>query len=186
VQIDEAKNYLLRHVGALKNQLPFGDPFVFVGAFTLVNTLGKFFRRENYEVLGGFLGYDSDEAQVINIGAQRLMDRFTLSEVPVRKDLEAVQGRTFRVVCGAGGYITVNSSINMGDYKDHINKLNLSHKDREHLKRKNSELTLSAGAFLEDLEKGINKAFDSVKDDEMEQARLFVAINERPLVGYGD
>ncbi len=188
VSNEQAKVYLLERVGELKAQVPHGNPFVFSGAFIVLRTLGRLFDIGDYEVLRAFAGYDRDEAEVVSAGASLMLERFTLSSPKVK--VGYVEDRTLRASggSGGGGYISLNVSgtVSMPSNKPSIDKLNLSHKDRQHMTRKNSKLTLSAGAFLEDVEGAINKAFDTVKDDEVASAQLFLNINSQPLIGYGD
>ena len=41
ITLEAAENYLTAHVGALNNQVPNGDPFVFLNAFSLLIQLSK-------------------------------------------------------------------------------------------------------------------------------------------------
>ncbi len=177
---ETAKTYLLERVGELKAQVPHGNPFVFLGAFVILKTLGRLFDVADYEVLRAFAGYDRDEAEVVSAGASLMFERFTLSNPTVKTGY--VDERT--VTATTGMIYVVNGKYE--STKPSVDKLNLSHKDRDHKKRKNYKLTLSAGAFLEDIEGAINKAFDTVKDDEVASAQLFLNINSQPLIGYGD
>lgn len=154
-------------------------PIVFLGAFALLKTLGRLFDVADYEVLRAFAGYDRDEAEVVSSGASLMFERFTLSSPKVRA-INAEE-RTL-----TEGRFLIVSDVHYPDNKATIKKINLSHKDRQHKSRKDGKLTLSANAFLEDVEGAINKAFGTVKDDEIASAQLFLNINSQPLIGYGD
>jgi hypothetical protein len=178
ISVETAKTYLLERVGELKHQVEHKNPFVFLGAFVILKTLGRLFDVADYEVLRAFAGYDRDESEVVSTGARLMFERFTLSSPEVRA-INAEE-RTL-----TEGRFLVVSDVHYPT-KASINKINLSHKDRQHKSRKDGKLTLSANAFLEDVEGAINKAFDTVKDDEMVSAQLFLNINSQPLIGYGD
>lgn len=172
ITVETARQYLIERIGELKAQVPHGNPFVFLGAFAILRTLGRLFDIADYEVLRSFAGYDKDEAEVVSSGASLMFERFTLTHPKVKI-----------------GYTEETSFVTFSNYVNEklaVAKLDLSHKDRNHRKRANNKLTLSANAFLEDVEGAINKAFDSVKDDELAGAQLFVNINSQPLIGYGD
>ncbi len=177
IEIETAKSYLLERVGELKNQLPNGDPFVFLGAFVVLRTLGALFNVADFHVLEAFADYERDEASVISNGARLMMERFTLTPPQVVEEFRSLVGSTDLIDCSFVNPVTRVATIN---------KLNLSHKDRQHRVRKSGKLTISANAFLEDVEGAITKIFDSVKGDKMKEAHLFLNINSQPLIGYGD
>ncbi len=174
-----ARKYLLERVGELKAQVPHGNPFVFLGAFAVLNAVGRVFNSGIYDLLNKFGDYDTNESEVVEEGARLMYQGFSLT-APVYEDrvgyaqVEKDERYFFTTVGGAVA-------------EEKVKKLNLSHKEREHKKHsKKGHLTLSANSFLEDVEQVINKAFDSVKDDEVAGARLFVKINEQPFIGYGE
>lgn len=174
-----ARQYLLDRVGELRAQVPHGNPFVFTGAFQVLNGLARVFNSSIYGLLRDFGGFSDNEASVTQTGARLMFEGFTLTEPNYENSLGYVVNE--RTITTYSGFV-----ISSSNYEPEVKKLNLSHKDRQHRKISIDKLTLSAGAFLEDVEAIINKAFDSVKDDEVAGARLFVRINEQPFIGYGE
>lgn len=172
IQVETARQYFLDRVGELRAQVPHGNPFVFTGAFQVLNGLARVFNSSVYGLLKDFGGFTENEAEVTAAGARLMFEGFTLTS-PV------YEGRV------AYSYVVCDKP--WAELDGEVKKLNLSHKDRQHKNHsKDGKLTLSAGAFLEDVESIINKAFDSVKNDEVAGARLFVRINEQPFIGYGE
>lgn len=174
ISLETGKTYLLERVGELRAQAPHGNPFVFLGAFSVLNALGKLFNSSIYDLLYRFGDYNENEAEVVQSGARFMFEGFTLT-APVYEDRVAY-------------FIEDSERTITGNFPptERVEKLNLSHKDRQHKARKAKKLTLSANAFLEDVEKTINGAFDSIKDDEVAGAKVFVKLNETPLIGYGE
>lgn len=178
ISVETAKTYLLERVGELKAQVSHGNPFVFLGAFSVLNAVGRPFNSSIYSLLQRFGDFTEDEASVAQQGARLMFEGFTLTE-PKLESQAVGDNRVFSCQ-------DYQIYLSVGDTGPTLKKLNLSHKDRLHKKRSGEKFTLSAGAFLEDIELVINKAFDSVKDDEVASAQLFVNINSQPLIGYGD
>lgn len=174
ISLETGKTYLLNHVGALKKQVPAGDPFVFLGAFALLNATGRVFNSSIYDLLRKFGDYDENEAETVQSGARFMFESFSLT-APVWEDTVYTKAETRH-------FLTVYGDSPV----ERVEKLNLSHKDRLHKQHKTKKLTLSANAFLEDVETTINKAFDSIKGDEVASAKVFVKLNETPLIGYGE
>lgn len=170
ISLETGRQYLLNHVGALKKQVPAGDPFVFLGAFAILNELAHLFDNNNRsKTLKENFGYSSKIAGVVAEAGHRMFNNFSLTQAPHT------------------GYASIY--IGYGSMKEDpepVNKVNLSHKNREHLKIKDGKVTLAAEAFLEDLEGAIHSLFDSIKDDEVASAKVFVKLNETPLIGYGE
>lgn len=170
ISLGTGREYLLNHVGALKKQVPAGDPFVFLGAFALLNELAHLF-DDNYKrrILEENFGYTDKVAGVVSEAGQRMFNNFSLTQAP------------------STGFSSVFIGYGMQeDDSEPVHKVNLSHKNREHLKIKDGKVTLAAEAFLEDLEGAIHSLFDSIKDDEVASAKVFVKLNETPLIGYGE
>lgn len=174
VTVPVAKQYLLERVGELRAQVSHGNPFVFLGAFSVLNALGKVFNSSIYDLLHRFGDYDENEAEVVQAGARFMFEGFTLT-APVYEERVAYSIESFE-----------RTIIGNFPPSERVEKLNLSHKDRQHKTRKAKKLTLSANAFLEDVETVINKAFDSIEGDEVAGAKVFVKLNETPLIGYGE
>lgn len=170
ISLETGRQYLLNHVGALKKQVPAGDPFVFLGAFALINELTHLFDK-NYRgrILKENFGYNSKVADVVAEAGHRMFNNFSLTQAPQS--------------CHSSIYI---GYAEQEDDSEPVHKVNLSHKNREHLKIKGGKVTLAAEAFLEDLEGAIHSLFDSIKDDEVASAKVFVKLNETPLIGYGE
>lgn len=173
ISVETGRQYFLDRVKELRNQVPNKDPFVFLGAFAVLNAVGRLFNSSIYDSLHRFGEYDENEAETVQAGARFMFEGFTLT-APVYED-RVVESRTMSEC----HYI-------FSDAPERVNKLNLSHKDRYHKSYKAGKLTLSVGAFLEYVEKVINGAFDSIKDDELAGAKVFVKLNETPLIGYGE
>lgn len=187
ISLAVGRQYLIERVGELRAQVPHGNPFVFLGAFSVLNVLGKVFDSSMYSLLENH--FSPSEAEVISKGARLMFEGFTLTEEP-----SPYYNRSADLnFCIGGG----------GSVVEQLKKLNLSHKDREHLKAKNGRLTISAAAFLDDIETIINQAFESIGisgkaqdpsdppiiplvNTEVERAKVFVKLNETPLIGYGE
>lgn len=186
VTVPVAKQYLLERVGELRAQVPHGNPFVFLGAFGVLNALGKVFDSSMYSFLETH--FSPSEAEVISKGARLMFEGFTLTE-----ESNPYSNRGMDNFCIGGGGIVV----------EQLKKINLSHEDREHLKVKDGRLTLSAAAFLDDVETIINKAFAGIgvpeevsgpnsppfiplENHEVARAKVFVKLNETPFIGYGE
>lgn len=186
VTVPVAKQYLLERVGELRAQVPHGNPFVFLGAFSVLNALGKAFGF-GYSAIGASLNrfgnYPRDAAEVVNQGARLMFEQFTLTAFEGEIESDYLPERT---LMGNTATIQVIYNNSHSTPVEPVKKLNLSHKDRQHLVRKDNKLTLSANAFLEDVETVINKAFSSIEGDEVAGAKVFVKLNETPLIGYGE
>ena len=179
--LGQAQAYLLRHFKALEQQLPFGDPFVFVGAFTLLNRLSDITGKAPARILQLYADYKADEANVVQ-EAGRLIQNFTLTV----KEYEVESDRAIEEVHYLSSSGMTYTGFTGETPDTHIKKVNLSHKDRDHMKRKDGKLTLSAGAFLEDLVKATNGAFNALSGDQMSGAKATIRLNEQPLIGHGD
>lgn len=180
ITVDTAHQYLLQHVGALRKQLPFGDPFVFVNAFTILNVLanasGGKYELERFIKANFPCAYKDKAARLIQDSRDRLFYNFSLQPehmVDIAQDT-CEQSRYFVTLVNANGMPSEASPT----------KLNLSHKDREHFKVKDGKLTLSASAFLDDLEEATNKFFKAVKADPLLSSKVYVYFNEgNQLIG---
>lgn len=169
ISLETGRQYMLDRIGELRAQVPHGNPFVFLGAFSVLNALGRVFDSSLYRLLADH--YSPSEAEVISKGARLMFEGFTFTQEP--SPYVSYERDDF---CISGG----------GEVVEQLKKINLSHKDREHLKRKNGKLTLGANAFLEDIVTIIHTAFDSLEGDEVVGAKVFVKLNETPLIGYGE
>lgn len=179
ISVETGRQYFLDRVKELKNQVPNKDPFVFLGAFAVLNALGRVFNGGIYTALRDFGAYEDDAAGVIATAAERMFRGFTLTEEPEESERILSCSKALKD-------LVINVYDERESSSPRIKKLDLSHRDRQHLKRNNRKLTIGAGAFLEDVEKAINGAFDSIKDDELAGAKVFVKLNETPLIGYGE
>lgn len=169
ISVETGRQYFLDRVKELKNQVPNGDPFVFLGAFALINELSHLF-TDGYraDLLVNAFGYEPKVAQVVSEAGHRMFNNFSLEQAPSQS-------------CGS-----IYIGYGQREEEDPVKKVNLSHKNRDHLKIKDAKVTLAAKAFLEDLEDAINILFDSIRDDEVANAKVFVKINETPLIGHGE
>lgn len=176
ISVELAKQYLLGRVGELKSQVPHGNPFIFQGIFSLMSTLAKA-TNNNISDVGLKMGLPLRVAHLIREQHEKFYDNFSLQVV------NAPKANSNTITIYSGG----NCLSNSGSGADVAKKLNLSHKDRDHLKYnpQNESITLAAAALLEDLEKGINSIFDSLTD--LEKAKLYVNVNDNnQFIGYGD
>jgi hypothetical protein len=172
LNLEQGKEYIGRHLDALKKQVVNGDPFVFLGAFSILNRLGSIAGMSGAHVLHKFANYTAEEANVVSEAGRLIFNNFTLTATPVTESLDGF-------VYEESGYVVYSPTPNP------IKKVNLSHKDRDHKKRKDYKLTISASAFIEDVEGAANAIFSSFETEE-QVMRATLRLNDQPLIGHGN
>lgn len=167
--LELVKAYYLDRVKELKNQIPFGDPFVFLGGFTLLNSLSALVTNEPYS-----------------------WGRIT----PYLEKRYGLFGKIFESTFYS---MTSDFSLGTDHFMDKgfYGKLNLTHDDGKHLdkkllddstdKKQRVMLTVAATPFLNDIEDIINEIFTAAETDKLLQSTIYVAANgKNRLVGYGE
>lgn len=165
VTLATAEQYFLDRVQELRNRVDDGNPFVFLGAFALVNTLQNVVRRPPPYLAEKF-GYSPELMAAIHMTSMRMMTGFTLiPQAPQQQQYQKAPGRQL--------------------------KLNLSHNPLEHLKEEETDkykvVTLEAVSFLNKLQSVILDVFSDVEDNPLLGAQTYVNINDgNQFIGYGN
>jgi hypothetical protein len=157
ITLDYAEAYLLDRIKELRHQVPHGNPFVFLGAFTLL------------ELLTRGLGDGSDVASTYLT--------FCGKELPPEAEKALRNSLVFHSPL-------TTFSLNCPEDKF---KLNLTHEEENHLSVEETErgvkVTIAANSFLDDMENVIKNIFSSAKSLPVREARLFVYLNENRPIG---
>jgi hypothetical protein len=151
--------YFQDRVKELRNQVPNGDPFVFLGALILLNSLASHSNKTIKELL------PDEYTRYFKDGIERmagLLPEFFALHFNGVPNCDKVQHKLA---------FSHDDTHHLGESVSE-DGLMVRH-------------IISAGKFLDTISQSINAVYDTAKDDELLALRLYLNVNERRLFGHG-
>ena len=173
-KVEYARAFYLDRVKELRNQVPFGDPHVFIGATAVAGAMGDLFNHVRNGKLRteGTLNYTNYTATncTATIYFPPSKIRWMYNYQP-RYYAEALENLVKFAT-------TYNLNAPYG------RKLGLSHVNEDHFKTgPNDTLILAASPFLDDLEFCIKALFDEICKEDIKTVRAVLYFLENPIFG---
>lgn len=165
VTISYAKAYLLDRVGELRQQLSHGNPFVFVGAFALMDTVNEVFHDlVDFKDLPRHMGWPPEAVRLYGVTQKEVSNYFSLPSIEIP---------------GTGLV-----KFNLSHTEPHL-QVNASNGYIRY--------TLNAASLLDELETVTNSLFDKVlamditkTDERLTVESVQKTLNRHKFIGLGD
>lgn len=125
VTLKYARAYFRDRVKELRNQAPFGDPFVFIGAFVLLRSLANFADVTVARLLQDYSDYSAAEAETVELAGERFLRTFSLNKDLSLDSLVLTHTEPHRQVRAAvnNGVTFSTLTLNANDFLDDLDDL---------------------------------------------------------------